>query len=114
MAFWKRVAGLFGILMGLNSMKNDEKKTLSEQKSLVTIPKKYPVPKEISSDIAGFMTIVQCLNEGLEDDRLETDKGAVWALFELKDFYALQGQYVQVVVNEKRRKDGTALVWFEV
>ena len=95
-------------------MKDEKEKNTPKEKSLVVIPEQTPLVKNAESDIQSFLTIVQCLNEGLEDDRLETDKGAVWAMFELKDFYAIQGKCVQVVINEERKKDGLAKVWFEV
>lgn len=62
-----------------------------------------------------FKTIVQCLNEGLEDTRLESREQTVHALFELKDYLLLteKKDYTIFICHHKHPQGGLK-VYFEV
>jgi hypothetical protein len=67
-------------------------------------------------DLEVFCTIVQCLNQGLEDTRLATSGGTLQALRQLQEYSLLIKNPQMVVVNKrcpKKAEDSTA-IFFEV
>ncbi len=66
-------------------------------------------------DTAHFCTVVECLNEGLEDVRLDNRQDTVRALFELKDYFEMaEAKKTTVIVCGKEHPDGGMKVFFEV
>lgn len=109
-ALFKRILGFFSLILGLNSMQK-ERKSREEQNQIV-IPKMVEHPDQ--KDLEVFLTIVQCLNEGLEDPRLEYLQDTVFAMYELRDFNSIQGRYSFVHFNQEADSQGYMKVFYEV
>lgn len=90
-------------------------KKIFQEKSLIVIPK-VPVnlPKHCEGRVEEFLTIIQCLNEGLEDERLDYPEPTFYALKELQDFNAIQGRQCIPYFNLRKGPDGVPLMYYEV
>lgn len=64
-------------------------------------------------EIEYFCTIVETLNSGLEDSRLDTDEGTMQALVEMRDYNVITRRKNLPVFNPKTESN-TPKVFFEV
>jgi len=116
----RRFFAIIGLLFGMRNMKTD-----SKEKSL-TVIKTRPLDlsyikeklkgesAERIKEVESFLTIMQCMNESMDDERITDPRGALMALIELRDFFVLTGRPVFMKFNEERSAAGTPLVYFEV
>lgn len=66
-------------------------------------------------DLEIFCTIVKCLNEGLEDTRLESKSGTLQALDQLREYSILTRRFHNIIVNERvSKREKTPFIFFEV
>lgn len=71
-------------------------------------------PKALSEEQKEFLIVVNKMNELCEDSRIDSDKGALFAITELSQYSKLLGDEKFVFYNQARDKQGYLKIWFEV